>query len=204
MKSWGHWPWKPLVLPTHFPPGQELTQMGQQKKQQKWWRWSFNQAPWWQIQQEVCGYRAAVNKLQSWSLHLARSSPDSEPGRETSYQHSVFDWLLVHPAVFTPQEGTRSAATLDRSCPSLRAKHLWPSSGSTPLWCWRQWGSRPAVKNGKQVGAVPMSYSFHQLDTAAQVTVLRLRTGYWISHLHRLKNFPFRRMAMRHTEEEDN
>ena len=23
-----------------------------------------------------------------------------------------------------------------------------------PLWCWRQWGSRPAVKNGKQVGVI--------------------------------------------------
>ena len=39
----------------------------------KWRRWSFHQAPWWQIHQEVCGYRAAVNKLQSWSLRLACS-----------------------------------------------------------------------------------------------------------------------------------
>ena len=34
-----------------------------------------------QIHQEVCGYSAAVNKLQSWSVHLAHSSPDPEPGR---------------------------------------------------------------------------------------------------------------------------
>ena len=32
MKSWGHWPWKPFVLPTRLPPGQEPTQMGQQKR----------------------------------------------------------------------------------------------------------------------------------------------------------------------------
>ena len=59
--------------------------------------------------------------------------------------------------------------------------HLWPSTGSTwtlstsvtlhwihlnlvcicdppldpfSLWCWRQWGTRPAVKNGEQVGAI--------------------------------------------------
>ena len=31
MNSWGHWPWKPLVLSTHLPPGQELTKIGQQK-----------------------------------------------------------------------------------------------------------------------------------------------------------------------------
>ena len=62
----------------------------------KWRRWSLHQAPWRQIHQEVCSYRAAVNKLQSWSLRLAYSSPDPEPGRETSYQHSVFDWLPAH------------------------------------------------------------------------------------------------------------
>ena len=99
MKSWGHWHRNPLVLPTHLPPGQEPTQTGQQKRQQKQWqRWSLHQAPQWQIHQEVCGYRAAVNKLQSWSLCLAHSSPDSEPRRETSYQHRVFDRLPVHLA----------------------------------------------------------------------------------------------------------
>ena len=85
------------------------------------------------------------------------------------------------------------------------------------LWCWRQWGSRQAVKIGKQVGASaqPMSYneaktiqrnnfrtewqkrldigteedSIHQLDRAAQVTIFRLRTVHCqlLSHLHRLK-----------------
>ena len=41
---------------------------------------------------------ATVNQLQSWSLCLAHNSPDPEPGRENSYQHSVFDWLPVHSA----------------------------------------------------------------------------------------------------------
>ena len=31
----------------------------------KWQKWSVHQAPRWQIHQEVCGNRAAVNKLQS-------------------------------------------------------------------------------------------------------------------------------------------
>ena len=42
--------------------------------------------------------------------------------------------------------------------------------------------------------------SIYKLDRAAQITIFRLRTGHCqlLSHLHRLKNFPFRRMSMRH------
>ena len=90
----------------------------------KWQRWSVHHALQWQINQEVCGYRAAVNKLQSWSLRLAHNSPDPEPGRETSYQHNF--WLTAGPSwrVFNHQEVTRSSATSDRS---LRTKQFWPS-----------------------------------------------------------------------------
>ena len=35
------------------------------QRQQKWRGWSFHQAPGWQINQEVFGHRAAVNKLHS-------------------------------------------------------------------------------------------------------------------------------------------
>ena len=37
---------------------------------------------------------------------------------------------IMYKGVFNHQEGTRSSATSDRSCPCLRTKHLWPSSGS--------------------------------------------------------------------------
>ena len=42
--------------------------------------------------------------------------------------------------------------------------------------------------------------SIHQLDRAAQVTIFRLRTGHCqlLSHLNRLKIFPFRRISMWH------
>ena len=41
-------------------------------------------------------------------------------------------WLTAGPfyRVFNRQEGARSSATSDRSCPCFRTKHLWPSSGS--------------------------------------------------------------------------
>ena len=91
IKSWGHWPWNPLVLPTIYHLGKSLHRWVSRIGSKKWRRWSVHQASRQQIHQEVGGYRAADNKLQSWSLHRACSSPDPEPGRETSYQHSVFD-----------------------------------------------------------------------------------------------------------------
>ena len=107
----------------------------------------FSSSPRWQIHQEVCGCRAAVNKLQSWSLRLAHSSSDPEPRGETSYQHSVFDWLPVHPAESSitrrgpdlQQHRTGAVPTLEQNICNFPVD---PFS----LWCWRQWGSRPAVK----------------------------------------------------------
>ena len=97
IKGWGHWSWKLLVLPTIYHLGKSLHRWVSRRGSKKWQRWSVHQAPQPQIHQEVCGYRAAVNKLQSWSLHLACSSPDPEPERETSYNTVFFTdcWSIL-------------------------------------------------------------------------------------------------------------
>ena len=207
MKSWGHWPWKPLVLPTYLPPGQELTQEGQQKRWQKWRRWSFHQAPWWQIHQKVCGDRAAVNKLLSWGLLFAHSSPDHEPGRETSCQNSVLtDFRSILQSLQSP-EGDQIFSNIRQELSLLKNKT------SVTLQCIPSHcgvgGNEEADRLSKmgsklEQSAQPMSYSeaktilrnnfrtdwrqrlvigteedsIHQLDRAAHVTIFRLRTGH--------------------------
>ena len=121
-------------------------------------------------------------------------------------------WLTAGPScrVFNHHEGTRSSATSDRSCPCD------PPVDPFSLWCWRQWGSRPVVKNGKQVGAICTPHVLQrskdhpkkqlqdrvvttprhwdrrgQHSTAGQSSSIynfRLRTGHCqlLSHLHRL------------------
>ena len=129
MKSWGHWPWKPLVLPTRLPPGQELTQMGKQKKQQKMAEVEFSSS-------SPMADSSGSLWLQGSSQQTTELKPmpcsqqlRPEPGRETAYQQCF--WLTAGPSckVFNYQERSRSSATSDRSCPCLRTKHLWPSSG---------------------------------------------------------------------------
>ena len=150
MKSWGHCPWKPFVLPTHLSSWQELTQMGQQKRQQK-----------------MAGMECSSNSLTtdpSGSLWQQGSSQQITELKLIAAQTltrkrdflatQCFDWLPIHPAIFNHQVGSRSSATSDRSCPYLRTKHLWPFMDTFSLWCWRQWGSRSVVKNGKQIGAI--------------------------------------------------
>ena len=130
-KSWGHWPWKLWELPIHLPPGQELIQMCQQKKQQKIAEVGFS----------LSSPRAAPSgslklqgssQLKSWRLHSAHCSPNPESERETPYKHSVLD-LTTCPSCSLPSPwGSRSSAIPVRSCPCLTTKHLWPSSRPLP------------------------------------------------------------------------
>ena len=65
-------------------------------------------------------------------------------------------WLTAGPScrVFNYQEGTRSSATSDRSCPCLRIKHLWPFSGPLLTVVLEAMRKQIGCQNGKQVGAI--------------------------------------------------
>ena len=133
MKSWGHWPWKPLVLPTRQPPGQELTQMGQQKRQQKMAGVEFS------LSSPMADPSGSL-QLQGSSQQTTELKPTpclQQPRfwtKKRDFLPTQCLWLTAGPScrVFNHQEGTKSSATSDRSCPCLRTKHLWPSSGSLP------------------------------------------------------------------------
>ena len=143
-----------LVLPTHLPPGQELTQIGQQKRQQKNGRGGvFIKLP------DGRSIRKSVVTGCSQQTAELKPTPCSQQPRPWTRKRDFLPtkcfWLIaVHPAVFNHQEGTRSPATSDRSCPCLRTKPV----DSFLQWCWRQWGSWPAVKKGKQVGAISTAH----------------------------------------------
>ena len=126
MTSWGKWPWKPWVLSTHLPPRQELTQMGQQKKQQKMVEVERRR-----IHQEVCGYRASVNKLQCWSLRLlvAAQTLNQEEGLSNN---TVFltDCRSILQSLLSPG-GEQISATSDKSCFCSTAQHF---ESSRPEW----------------------------------------------------------------------
>ena len=127
MKSWGHWPRKSFVST----PGQELTQMGQQKRQQKMAQVEFSSS----------SLKADPSRslwLQGNSQPTAVLKPThcfQQPRpwtRKRDFLPTQYFWLTAGPScrIFNHQEGTRSSATADRSCSCLRIKHMWPSSES--------------------------------------------------------------------------
>ena len=94
-------------------------------------------------------------QIKIWSLRLACSSPDPEPERETPYQNSVFDWLPVHPAESSiTRRGSDFQQHQTGAVPAWEQNICDPPVDPFSLWCWKQWGSRPVVKNGRQVGAI--------------------------------------------------
>ena len=76
----------------------------------------------------VTGQQSTNYRAEAYALLAAAQTLNQEERLPTN---SVFNWLLVHPAEssITRRGLVRSSVTSDRSCPCLRTKHLWPSSG---------------------------------------------------------------------------
>ena len=214
MKRWGHWPWKPLVLPTHQPHGQELTQMGQQKRQQKMAECSSSSP----ISDPSGSMWLKGSSQQITELKPTPCLQQPRPWtRKRDFLATQCFWLTAGPScrVFNHQEGSRSSAASDRSCPCLRMKHLWPSSGSLIIVALEAMRKQISCQKWEANWSNLMSYSeanailrnsfrtewqqlldigteedsIHQLDRAALVTISRLRSGHsqLLSPLHRLK-----------------
>ena len=130
MKSWGHWPCKPLSV-------------------------TYPSTTWARAYTDGSAERAAKNGGGGVFIKLPKSRPIrksvAKGQQSTNYRAEACVLLAaaqtlnqeeklptntvfltdcpVHPAVFRYHEGTRSSAASDRGCPCLRTKHLWPSSG---------------------------------------------------------------------------
>ena len=129
--SWSHWPWKPLVLPAHLPPGEELTQMGQHKEAAKMAEVECpsSSPDGRSIRKSVATRQQSTNyRAEAYALLAAAQTLN----QERDFLLTQCFWLTVGPScrVFNHKKGTRSSATSGRRCPCLRTKHLWPSSGS--------------------------------------------------------------------------
>ena len=141
-QSWGHWPGKPLVLPTHLPPGQELIQMSQQNRQQHVAEVGCSSSP-------LTADPSGNLWLQGSSQQITELKPTpclQQPRtwtRKRDFLPTQRFWLTACPScrVFNHQEGSRSSATSDRRRPYLRTKHLWPSI---------QWISSPCGVGGNE------------------------------------------------------
>ena len=207
MKSWDHWPWKPWVLPTHLPPGQELTQMGQQKRQQKMAEVDFIKLPDGRSTRKsvAIGQQSTNYRAEACALLAAAQTLNQEERRPTN---TVFltDCRSIMQSLQSP-EGEQIFS-------NIRTKHLWPSS---LIFITLQWipsrcgvgGNEEADRLSKmgsklELSTHPVSYSeaktilsnnfrtewrqslgtgteedsIHQLDRAAPVTIFRLRTGH--------------------------
>ena len=188
-----------VVLPTHLPPGQE------QKRQQKLAEMECSSSslmadPW-----QVYGYRAAVNKFQSWSLCLAHSSTGLNQ-EERLPANTVFltDCWSILQCLQSP--GADQIVSNIRQELSLLKNKTTVTLQWIPSHC-GVWGNEEADRLSKMGSKLEqfahhMSYReaktilwnnfrtdwqqlvdigkeedrIHQLDRAAQVAIFRLRT----------------------------
>ena len=161
-----------------------------------------------------CRVKEQLSFQYTWSP--TPCSQQSRPWtRKRDFLPTQCIWLTVGPSctVFNHQEGTRSSATSDRSCPCLRTEHLWPSSGSLLTVVFEAMRKQTGGQNWEASWSnlhTPFSYSeaktilrnnfrtewrqpldigteedsIHQLDRAAQVTICRLRSGHFQRFSH--------------------
>ena len=98
------------------------------------------------------GQQSTNYRAEAYALLTAAQTLNQEDRLPTN---SFFDWLPVHPA---ESSITRRGPDLQQhqtgAVPAYEQNICDPPVDPFSLWCWRQWRSRPAVKNGKQDGAI--------------------------------------------------